>query len=741
MRYNITFNVLRILNNNLCFIALAHVPLTPKAHAQYITLITGDFNFPDLTWNSTLPPNSSHMNPSTGSAEFKELGLDFFLHQVNIYPTRQNHILDLILTSASENIGNLSCIPPSTIGISSDHHLLFFDLLLYVKSTGCDRRTVFDFQHADWNALHVTLSHLDLAPGDSTNIDADWTKWKNLFLGAAVKHIPQKKIKRRTTPLWIDGEVKHLLQKKDSCRRAAKQKSCSSLWEKYRELRRKTKSTIYAKRKKFLESLPALLRSSTKKFWSIFKSVSKHSNIPNKMSWSHPDDVTSSAKNPADIANLLNHYFYSVFKPPDDETSFPNSSDLTSDTSECTISSITLTPEEVYHVLAAIDENKATGPDKIPAKLLKNCASSIYLSLCDLFNKSLSLGKLPNEWKLSNIVPILKKGPAQEVSNYRPISLLSLVSKVLERCVYNQLVSHISTQLHHLQFGFLRGKSTTSQLLHVLQDIHQALESRNQVDAVYLDFAKAFDKVSHKLLLTKLHKFGIRGGLLSWFENYLSRRYQRVTVLGETSGTLPVLSGVPQGSILGPLLFLVYVNDLPHSISGESTVAMFADDTKCYRPVKDLPDCQSLQNDLNNLVNWCSIWKMDLNKSKCGVMSFTRSRQPVTTNYKLLDSSLKQLCHQKDLGIVVTKDLKWTKQIEEITSKASSMLGFIRRTASDTHNIHVRKVLYLSLVRSKLGYASQVWVPQTVTDILSIERVQRRATKFILSLPYRQGLF
>ena len=168
----------------------------------------------------------SHMNPSTGSAEFKELSLDFFLHQVNIYPTRQNHILHLVLTSASENIGNLSCIPPSTIGISTDHNLLFFDLLLYVKSTGCDRRTVFDFQHADWNALHETLSHLDLAPGDSTNIDADWTKWKDLFLGAAAKHILNIFFKRKT-----------------------KQKSCSSLWEKYRELRRKTKSIIYAKRK------------------------------------------------------------------------------------------------------------------------------------------------------------------------------------------------------------------------------------------------------------------------------------------------------------------------------------------------------------------------------------------------------------------------------------------------------------------------------------------------------------
>jgi hypothetical protein len=149
--------------------------------------------------------------------------------------------------------------------------------------------------------------------------------------------------------------------------------------------------------------------------------------------------------------------------------SFPSSNDSNSDTSEGTISSITLTPEEVYHVLVALNESKATGLDKIPAKLLKNCASSVCSSLCVLFNKSLSLGKLPYEWKLSNIIPIPKKGAAEEVSNYRPISLLSLVSKVFERCIYNQLISHISTQLHHLQFGFLQGKSTTSQLLHVLQ--------------------------------------------------------------------------------------------------------------------------------------------------------------------------------------------------------------------------------------------------------------------------------
>ena len=171
--------------------------------------------------------------------------------------------------------------------------------------------------------------------------------------------------------------------------------------------------------------------------------------------------------------------------------------------------------------------------------MLKICASSICSSLCVFFNKSLSIGKLPCEWKLSNIIPIPKKGPADEVSNCRPISLLSLFSKVFQRCIYNQLINHVSSQLHHLQFGFLKGKSTTSQLLRILHDINKSLENRSQVDSVYLDFAKAFDKVSHNLLLVKLQRFGIRADLLLWFKDYLSGRYQRVTVLDETSHTFP----------------------------------------------------------------------------------------------------------------------------------------------------------------------------------------------------------
>ncbi|CAB4009937.1 Hypothetical predicted protein, partial [Paramuricea clavata] len=253
-----------------------------------------------------------------------------------------------------------------------------------------------------------------------------------------------------------------------------------------------------------------------------------------------------------------------------------------------TIADISLTEEEVCVVLKALDAAKATGPDKIPALLLKNCAVNISSSLCQLFNKSLSYGILPSEWKLANISPIRKRNPIHDVTNYRPISLLSLVSKV--------------------------GRSTTSQLLHILHQVLNVLEQKNQVDIVYLDFAKAFDKVNHDLLLVKLHNFGIRGNLLRWFRDFVSGRFQRVTALGVTSKPLPVLSGVPQGSILGPLLFIIYINDLPKCVSDDTTMAMFADDTKCHRPIKNSQDKVTLQCDLDNITNWCHDWKMELNE-------------------------------------------------------------------------------------------------------------------------------
>ncbi len=395
---------------------------------------------------------------------------------------------------------------------------------------------------------------------------------------------------------------------------------------------------------------------------------------------------------------------------------------------------LTLTVEEVQAALESLDSTKATGPDGIPARLLKETASVISPSLCKLYNKSLELGIFPQEWKIANIVPIYKKGEREHTENYRPISLLPIVSKVLERCVFSNIKDHLFQLIQKLQHGFISGKSCVTNLLEVLDYIGSELDNGGQIDAIYLDLSKAFDKVNHSRLHQKLRMAGFGGNLIKWFDSYLTNRQQRVTVLGATSTTLPVTSGVPQGSILGPVLFALYVNDLPDAVKF-SQAAMFADDTKLFSTIKSENDCKHLQNDLDNLQVWSSESGLSFNDKKCKAQHITRKIAPLTTTYKL-SSSLEQTDSERDLGVWVQSNLTWNKQVHYQSEKANKLLGYIRRSTLYIHNTAVRRTLYLALVRPHLGYATQIWSPQSVLLIQQIERTQRRATKFILELPF-----
>ena len=258
----------------------------------------------------------------------------------------------------------------------------------------------------------------------------------------------------------------------------------------------------------------------------------------------------------------------------------------------------------VLAALKPLEVGKATGPDEIPAKLLKETASVIAPSLCKIFNKSLQLGSLRSDWKLANVVPVHKKGAKDHMENYHPISLLPVVSKVFERCMLNCIKDNLYHVISLKQHGFCTGRSRVTNLVEALDHIGSLLDSGSQVDTIYLDMSKAFDKVSHRRLVHKLIQVGFGGNLLTWFCSYLSGRYQPVTVLSATSDKLPVTSGVPQGSILGPALFLLYVNDFPEVVSSSSRVFMFADDTKIFREIKTLDDAFSLQKDLGKLATW-----------------------------------------------------------------------------------------------------------------------------------------
>ena len=331
------------------------------------------------------------------------------------------------------------------------------------------------------------------------------------------------------------------------------------------------------------------------------------------------------------------------------------------------MSDVVLTEQEVASILNTLDTKKATGSDEIPAKLLKETAS-ITPSLCKLFNKSLLVGKIPRDWKLANVVPVHKKGNQEHTENYRPISLLPIVSKVLERCIFNNIRDHLFQTIHSNQHGFLPGKSCVTNLLDTLDYIGSCLYQGGQVDTIYLDVSKAFDRINHQSLLQKLANSGIGGNLLNWFHSYLTDRRQRVVVTGATSDPLPVCSGVLQGSILGPAVFLLYVNNLPKVVKS-SEVAMFADDTKVFSSIKSQDDVESLQTDLANLEYWSSVSGLSFNQSKCKHQRITRKIAPVTSslgNYLISTTE-----NEKDFGVWLSSKLTWKKQVYSQTAKAN----------------------------------------------------------------------
>uniref|UniRef100_A0A1X7SKP2 Reverse transcriptase domain-containing protein n=1 Tax=Amphimedon queenslandica TaxID=400682 RepID=A0A1X7SKP2_AMPQE len=301
------------------------------------------------------------------------------------------------------------------------------------------------------------------------------------------------------------------------------------------------------------------------------------------------------------------------------------------------------------------------------------------------------------------------------------------MSKILESIVFDKVISYIRPKLSVCQFGFLKHRSCLLQLLSSYSTVFEAVENKTPVDTVFFDFQKAFDSVPHQELLLKLWLIGITGPLWEWFREYLTGRSHCTTINSVSSDYLPVLSGVPQGSVLGPLLFLIYINDIPEKIS--SDVSLFADDMKFLRTIYSHYDQVSLQSDIDSLIEWCNEWKLNLNVNKCYHMSFSiLHNMEEGLKYQVDSVSLNKVNTCRDLGIIVTNNLSWSKHYHFICGKAYRALHFIRRNISASSSMSVKRSLYISLVRSHLSYCSQLWSPAYIKDIRMLETVQRRAT-------------
>ena len=387
---------------------------------------------------------------------------------------------------------------------------------------------------------------------------------------------------------------------------------------------------------------------------------------------------------------------------------------------------------DVFEVLSGLDTSKAKGLDGIGPSVLKFGALALYRPLHHLFMLCLSQHCLPGEWKIHGITPIHKSGERGRVSNYRPISLLSTTSKVLERLVCDKLIQFLSPSISSVQFGFQKEHSSLQQLLLFYNQILGGSSSSSQWDVLFLDFAKAFDSVAHNELLLKLAQLGVSGDVWLWLRCYLSRRSQCVCLGDSRSELLPVVSGVPQGSILGPLLFLVFINDLPDAVN-HSSLYMFADDTKCAKLIRNPSDSVLLQDDVTSLGKWSSDWKLQFKVTKCVLLRFCTKGASVCHSYSMGGNEVPEHTSHKDLGVVFSSDLTFTAHYDMIVKRAYRVLGLLRRTFRASTNIHEKLILYVSLVRSQLLYCSQIWRPHLVSDFTKLERVQRRATKFILN--------
>ena len=428
------------------------------------------------------------------------------------------------------------------------------------------------------------------------------------------------------------------------------------------------------------------------------------------------------------VAHCLNAQFCSVFVDDSSDTSLPTFDYRTN----LKLSDITITSDLVLKYLTTIDTNKSQGPDGINSKVLRRAANSLCIPITLLFQKSIESGTVPSAWLDANVTPLFKKGSRLEASNYRPISLTSVLVKILEKIIKSELMKHLSNNklISNKQHGFVHKKACVTNLLETMDFLTANIEDNRPVDLILLDFAKAFDKVPHNRLAHKLEKYGITGNLLNWIKSFLTNRRQRVVLGNVFSEWAPVTSSVPQGSVLGPTLFIIYINDLTDSISGETI--LYADDTKILSPITSTKDRDALQLDLNNVINWTNLWLMRLNIEKCKVMHFGKHNQQYT--YTLNDYvtdlpvPIKKTEAERDLGIQLTSDLKFSRQCSAAASKANYQLGLLKRTFISRDKFLWKK-LYLTYIRPHVEFAVQAWSPFYEKDINMLEKVQRRATK------------
>ncbi len=681
----------------------------------------GDFNLPKIDW---IDLKVTPQNPDVKLSNMLiNTANDFFLSQVVNHPTRKDNILDLFFTSNPSLINRVTTAPP--LSIEADHNIVFIDVNSRAVIPKRAPQPRFIYAKADWESMRKHLAAYKLP---ESSVQEQWDHFESTIISLMKKYIPQKIPRPQKHKPWISREIITMIHRRNRAYKSWQTSKSSETHTKYHQLRSKCQKKIRKAHKEYMNNIFNLENTEreksivSKRFWTYVKSKKRDS-----CSISPLRSEGLLISDAIGKGNILNQQYFSVFSKPEYQF-IPAMANSTSPT----IPKIVVTDKGVLKMLQDLNPHKASGPDRISPKVLKELALPLSKPLAKMFQHSVDTGIVPKQWKKAVVSPIFKKGDRNQASNYRPVSLTAVCCKLCEHLIAKAIMNHLEENklLSDNQHGFRKNRSCESQLIQFVDDLARNMCDGNQIDIAVMDFSKAFDVVPHKRLLTKLEYYGIQGNILSWIEDFLSDRTQQVVVDGESSDIAQVTSGVPQGSVLGPILFLAFINDMPDCVN--SSCRLFADDSIIYRNVNSENDARVLQQDLDALHKWETEWGMRFNPSKCHVLQVTRKKNPLHHVYTLKGIPLENVPEATYLGVDISNKLSWHKHTSKVAAKGNRALGFVKRNIRTTSR-KTKELAYNTLVRPTVEYASTVWSPHQQELIKNIEMVQRRSARYVMS--------